>query len=685
MTFRKQRFFVINIFIFLICGMHAGLAQTTATPGMDGGGNSPLNRMPGMNFGRGGVGGDIQTDSLGNIQSDWDDTPADIYYTSLYSNTRKNIDTSLTFFHRNSKLDRWGRNLGNEGLAAYDMIFNPVQQVGLSSGYHAYDLYKLVADSLRFYNTTRPYSDFSYMMGPRRQQFIKLLHTQNITPDWNIAGEVINLNSPGVFQLQTARNIVAHLSSNYISDNKRYQMKAAMVYHRFRQDENGGIMYDSLLEDPLYNFRSLIGVNFPGRNLSTATSAVSNTHKEIQLLLRHQYALVGVSDTSYNEDSTAMTVSFTPRFTIHHTFDLRRQQNIFNDADPEDQRYYDFNKTIYGFSTADSVYGNQQWLVLENRFGISGTLGKSDNNVSLEAGIGNRLDRFAQSVSAERSGTEAVSFISNYLYGTLTREAQELKRWFYGARAELYFTGPAAGNFLVEGNLGRVIKDIALLQAGFTQSLTAAPYYQQHYKTNFYTRDFDLNAYSVTNIRGNIIIPKLKAQAGIRNLLITNYIYLDSNFRWQQQAEPFNVLQVSAQKHFKWGIFHSENEGIYQQATGNAPVNLPQLMLRHQLRIETPMFKRNLHFTFGVEGRYHTNYSGDGYLPYLNQFYLQHAYTIRNKPELMVFFNFKVRAFRAFVVFDQVQQLFWTNAIYAKGYPAPNTIFRFGFSWVLYN
>ena len=156
MIFRKQFSFIISVCILLISTVATVWGQSTATPGMDGGGNSPLNRMPGMNFGRGGVGGNINTDSLGNIQSDWDDTPADIYYTSLQSNTRKNIHTSLAFFHRNSKLAQWGRNLGNEGLAAYDMIFNPVQQIGLSSGYHAYDFYKLSADSIRLYNTTRP-------------------------------------------------------------------------------------------------------------------------------------------------------------------------------------------------------------------------------------------------------------------------------------------------------------------------------------------------------------------------------------------------------------------------------------------------------------------------------------------------------------------------------------------------
>jgi hypothetical protein len=686
MIARKHIYLFLLLILFSVNSINIGVAQQSATPTMGSGGGSsnPLGgNLPGMNFGRGGSGANIPTDSFGNIKSTWDDTPAKVYYTSLESNIKKHIDTTLTFFHRNSRITQWGRTLGNDGQAAYDMIFNPVQQIGMRTGYHAYDFYKIHPEQLKFYNTTKPFSDFHYMLGPKRQQFVKLLHSQNITPSWNFAGEVINLNSPGVYKFQHTRNLIGHFSTNYISNNKRYQLKSALIYHRFKQDENGGI-YDSLLNIPAYNNRSLIGVHFPGRNFSTSIPAVQNTQKEFQYILKHQYALIGISDTSYNEDSTAIFVNFTPRFTIHHTLDFQRQQNIFSDVFPEDERYFSFNNTIYGFSPSDSVYGNQKWLKLDNKFGVSGTLGKNDNNVSLEVGIGNRFDRFNQAISAD-SNTKGDNYLSNYIYGSLIKEAQSVKNWNYGAHAQLYFTGPTAGNFLLNAHIDRVIKNIALLQLGFKQNLSAAPYYQQHYTTNFYNRTHTLNSYSVTNIWGNIVVPKLQTNIGLRNLLLANYIYLDSDYHWQQQAEAFNILQLNAKKDFKLGIFYSENEGIYQQATGNAPVNLPHLMLRHQSRIETPMFSKNLHFTLGVEVRYHTAYKGDGYVPYLNQFYYQNNYTLNNKPELMAFFNFKVKAFRAFIIFDHIQQLFWDNTMNAPHYPNPNTLFKFGFSWILYN
>lgn len=676
--------FIKLLSIVLLVSSQNVVAQSTATPQMGSGGGTGMNNMPLMNFGRGGTGQGTQTDSLGNIQSNWDDTPAKIYFEKWNSSTKHKIDTSLTYFHRNARIANWGRNLGNEGTPAYDMIFNPRQQIGLHSGYNTWDIYKLHVDSVKFYNTTRPYSDFGYIMGPKKQQYVKLLHTQNITPTWNVAAEVQNLNSPGLYKLQTSRHIIGHISSNYKSENERYKMKAVLLYHRFKQDENGGVQSDSFYSLSQYNDKALIPVLFPGRNYSTVNSGVTNTQKELELLLKHQYALIGVYDTTYNDDSTSVSIDFTPRFTIHHTLSLKNQQNIFNDVAPETQRYYDFSGQIINFNTVDSVYTNQRWMSIQNRFGISGTLGKLKNQVKLEAGIGNSIDRFKSAFPADSNNYRNV-YLTNYVYGELLKEAYEPNQWQYGAQAQFNFTGPSVGNFFVDAYLGKVVKDIAMLQLGFRQSLSETGHFINRYATNFYQFENDLTSTSTTSLWAQLGIPKWKMNLTGRNLLMGNYVYLNDQFKWQQHNEVFNVFQLAANKDFNYGIFYNENEVIYQQLVGDAPVNFPSFMLRHQLRIETPVFNKNLHFSFGVEGRYHTPYGANGYMPYYNQFYYQNIYQLKNKPELMAFFNFKVRAFRAFVVLDQVQTLWWQSNIYAPGYGGTNMVFRFGFNWVLYN
>ena len=99
--------------------------------------------------------------------------------------------------------------------------------------------------------------------------------------------------------------------------------------------------------------------------------------------------------------------------------------------------------------------------------------------------------------------------------------------------------------------------------------------------------------------------------------------------------------------------------------------------------------------------RYTSSYNTPGYSALLNRFYYQDTRYVSNTPELAVFFNFRIKRFRAFIMGDQVQQLFARNAILYTGVPIPNyngtgktytpiyaspdfTI-RFGFNWVMVN
>ena len=98
---------------------------------------------------------------------------------------------------------------------------------------------------------------------------------------------------------------------------------------------------------------------------------------------------------------------------------------------------------------------------------------------------------------------------------------------------------------------------------------------------------------------------------------------------------------------------------------------------RHQLSIESSLFSRNLKVGFGVEARYHTSYAPAGYDAFMNRFYYQSVYTVSNTPEGSVFFNFRIKQFRAYIMADQVQQLYASNTIIAPGYAGQNFMIRF--------
>jgi len=124
-------------------------------------------------------------------------------------------------------------------------------------------------------------------------------------------------------------------------------------------------------------------------------------------------------------------------------------------------------------------------------------------------------------------------------------------------------------------------------------------------------------------------------------------------------------------------------------------------MGRHQLSYENALFHRRLKIVTGLEVRYNTAYKPAGYDALLNKFFYQNTTYVGNPPELSLFLNFRLKRFRAFIIGDNLQQLFFRNTILFVGtpvtnfenlgnnftpvYAAPDALLRFGFSWVLIN
>ncbi len=616
------------------------------------------------------------------IKSDeeWKDEQAKIYFNTLNSAVARYPDSSLSRFHRfHPRQPWWGNDLGNYGTAARNLFFSPLMQTGPSLGYHIYDVYLLTLDSLAFYNTTRPYSDFSFMLGSKNEQHVSLLHTQNITPRWNFATGIRYITSEGFFRQQKSNCLSGSFNTNYQSKNQRYYVAAAFVYNRLKQNENGGIVADSLLKNSFYSDRQLIDVNLPPNN-GSVNSAVQNIFRSYDLYIQNNYSL-GNSDTLYNSDSTSRQIQFTPRFRLKHELRIHSEKHFYNDLLPETERYSPIAGNI-GFADQDSVFGIQDWLYVDNKFSLNGFLGKRSELVLIEAGIGNRVDRFSANYRAPEKDAE--STVGNYIFGEIKKEAFRSGQWSYSAMGQFYFTGQALGNFKIDAHVGKDLGKWGILSAGINQVLSNAPYAWTNFKTNYFQRTSELDKTSITKIWGQVVLEKLRLKLASNNYLLANYLYYGNNLTPQQYSTAFSILQIYGSKEFRLGIFSLDNEIVWQQAGTNAPIHIPMLMLRHKLGIETFMFKKALHIATGIEVRYTTNYYADGYTPYFNQFYYQDAYRINNKPEGLVYFNFKVKSFRAFVMADYLQQ-FFTDNIYAPGYPAPNPVFRFGFNWILIN
>jgi hypothetical protein len=322
---------------------------------------------------------------------------------------------------------------------------------------------------------------------------------------------------------------------------------------------------------------------------------------------------------------------------------------------------------------------------------FNGFLGRTGNQARFSAGIGNRYDLFTSmpvsdfvrdsaGIKIYAAGKDKASLVNNYIEGLIRKEALEPGQWGYGADARLFLTGREAGNFRLQASIAKELKhNNGFFTAGFQQQINSAPYSYTNYE-NMYVRDsFDISKQEIVNaVFATIESARLRFSAGVKNYIITNYIYTNDSLKPVQYTIPINIQQIWIRKVFKFGSVYLDNQLAYQQYNSNAPVNIPTLMGRHQVTYENALFKKALNVAIGAEVRYNTAYKPAGYDFLLNRFFYQNTSIINNTPEISLFVNLKVRnRFRAFIMGDQLQQLLFgtTNTLLYVGMPVPSKFY----------
>jgi len=696
------------MFVCLLFCSHTGFAQSTlngANPGQP----TTISNAP-------------QKDTNANKSNNnkWKDEEAKITYQKLNTARVFVPDTSLHTFQRSPFLGDWERDMGNLGSPVNNLLFTPENRVGPSLGYHINDAYRFDADNLPFYNTNRPYSDFRYQLGSKLEQYVSLLYTQNVKPNWNFTFDYRKINSPGFYKIQRNNHDNAYLSTNYLSLNKHYSLYAAMVYNKEQHDENGGVVDQTELLESAYNDRRTVDAAYQNDAYSTTRSSVYNNQREFTFMLQQAYTW-GNTDTLYNSDSTQYTYHLRPRFSISHKLEVSTEKHTYNDESPDSTRYLTlFNQSFVnngsGYYTpgVDSVESIEKWFWIDNKILLNGFVGKEDRPLKFSVGLGNRYDEFVSQPSLNlihdslpnkyyNLGVNRTNVVSNYVEGDILKEALHSGEWEYIANTKFFLTGADAGNLLLNASIGRQLKDVlGNFVAGFQQQVNSTPYSYTIYQNQFTTYTSPtFSTETVNQLYATLESPRFRLSGGVRNYFIDNYIYISEKEVPAQYTIPFTITQAWIRKTFKIGKFLIDNELVYQQLPISAPVNVPAIMGRHQFSYENALFHRRLKINSGFEVRYNNAYKPAGYDALLNKFFYQNTTYVSNAPELGVFVNFRIKRFRAFIMGDNLQEVLFRNTIlnvgtpvinfnstglnYIPVYAMPDALLRFGFSWVLIN
>src|SRR4026208_44387 len=163
----------------------------------------------------GGMSGGAGKDSL--KRRDKNEDSITVRYRYLDSTRNYLLDSSIADFSRRYPVPADYIFLGNNGTAAKPILFTPIRRPGWDPGFHALDVYKWQLEKTRFFNTTRPYSELTYMIASRAEHVIELMHTQNVKPNFNFSFQYRLINSPGSFKNQRTNHNNYLITSRYES------------------------------------------------------------------------------------------------------------------------------------------------------------------------------------------------------------------------------------------------------------------------------------------------------------------------------------------------------------------------------------------------------------------------------------------------------------------------------------
>ena len=589
--------------------------------------------------------------------------------------------------------------------------------------YTPYQIYSYTADNLPQYNTKTPYTELAYWgtlfaNKDKEESNIKILTTQNITPELNLTLEYHRFGGNGMLKREDTDTRTVVAAVNYTG--KKYLMHAGYIYDRIERSENGGVIDPMWIRDTVVDAREIdvylrdasnklkkntlfldqtyrIPFSFKSRaerleekrkdavrdsilasGDSTAIAALK-AKEEAELALAAQQA-----DTAgINTDVTTAFIGHSSEYSVFR----KTYTDVINSSDAAGREFYHDRFYINPTTSMDSL----RVMRLENRVFLRLQPWKDDAVVSkVDVGIGDKLlNHYSFRPSDYLQGSSNVLQNSVYLYAGANGQFKRYLTW--NAKGDYTFLGNEINDFGIEANLTahaypfrRDRKSPLTFNAHFETSLREPDYYEQHLYTNHYKWDNDFSKISKTKVEASLSIPRWKLAASFGYALLNNNIYYDTLGVVQQNTKPMSVMSATLKKNFRLWKLHLDHTATFQLSSNEEVMPLPMLALNLRYYLQFDVVKNAMQMQIGANGTFTTKWYAPAYNPVLGVFHNQNVEKYGNSPYIDVFVNIQWKRVSLFVKAVNVN-MGWpmkkADYFSAAGYIAPQRAIKFGISW----
>lgn len=603
------------------------------------------------------------------------------------------LDTGLNNFENYSPLYQPQHpyiGLGNLGLDARPLLFEPDKTIGFDVGQHTLDLYLLKPQDIQYYKARVPYTNLSLVTGGSTEQYFKAVLSENINPQLNIGGNFNVIGSHGFYLHQGVSDISGAAFAWYESKSKRYNLLANVIFNSLKTPENG-----SLITDPFY---SGTGSSFDRSQDPTKLVNSANNWRTTSIYLKNFYYIGKIDTNKRGADGSAILPTQRVQYTFY--YNAGRYQFLQNEPDTYNafpDYYFSANRS------KDSLVVNH----LQNDFSYSFYLrghskGTTKNEAKLDLGITQDLYQYSQFVAdtafnnlfgkaIQQDKKESGSFQDIAVKGKISYRFSD--RIILNGSVQQIVAGRDFGNFLYDGKLtlsggqkaGKVIFE------GYSQN-SSPPLIYTNWVSNHFIFHNDFSNQKTNSASFSYINDPLQLTIKAEYFLISNYLYFTAQTNGidatpAQLSSDINLLKVSVGKNLTfWRRWHFDNFVTYQKTDYQAVLRTPEFYSYSSLHRTQTLFQI-LHTDIGVNVRFNTAYPSVSYAPGLGEFYNSNpAVTYSSYPVAAVFFKGTLLRTNLLVEYDYANQGAFSPAYYmVNRYPGPNHLLKLGVSWTFYN
>lgn len=560
-------------------------------------------------------------------------------------------DTLLDNFHNYEPVAKQGwkyQDLGNIGSAAKPVYYEIPDLIGLSSGFHVYDLYFRDPAKRRYYDTKSPFTEMAALFGGGNRNMLDIAFARNISSRWNIGIDFNTLRvrktlNPVARDDNMVEQTAYAFHTNYRSENGKYWLLGSFSRMNHEVFEIGGIIPPEVDPTSIYF------------TYEDAKVWLSNSRARD---LRHDYHL-------YHEYKLGNGLQ------IYHVFDRKNQNLLFeSDLNTSDSLFFNRERLNAQLDTTQNHSDFAEW---RNELGVKG----SYKGFYYNAFTRFRNGRMESPFFPDKKETFNELYIGGELIGQLS------EKWQLRADGEYLIPGA----FRIHG-----LFQSPWLELEYTKSLYKPTSVQQIYYGNHYQWDNDFANIGVDQLKGRVIIDfeKISLRPNLTLNRVNNYVFFNEERQATQASGEAFMVMPGLIANLKIGKkFRVDAEMIFTEVTGEAADNfrIPQFYANTRIYFDGPMFDNNVYVQLGVDIRYRSSFYAEAYNPSFQQFYLQNRFDVFAYPVADVFLNFRINRTRVLFKYNHLNAGFMAQEGYfiTPDYTGYRSFLDLGISWYLFD